>query len=181
MNLDEYVGSRLQQVRGRRSLTQTQLAAKAGIARGSYSCIETGVRPIRLEVLGRVLEVLGADIADVWPSPFLGTASLSREWFNQRNAFRFNEIVLHSGATAAVLLFRRGNRVKPLYWVKATETERKALAEATAGLISGGWKILTRDHCGLSMSLCLLDAKIDAFTQALVDNYLAIWLCSCCY
>lgn len=65
--INDYVGHRLQQIRKTRQMTSAEVARKAGIAPGSYSCLENGWYRMNLDNLFRILQVLRVDITEVWP------------------------------------------------------------------------------------------------------------------
>ncbi|HSR52823.1 MAG TPA: helix-turn-helix transcriptional regulator [Acidobacteriota bacterium] len=65
--INDYVGHRLQQIRKSRQMTSAEVARKAGIAPGSYSCLENGWYRMNLDNLFRILQVLKVDITEVWP------------------------------------------------------------------------------------------------------------------
>ena len=49
-------------------MTSQEVARRSGIAPGSYSCLENGWYKINLDNLFRILQVLKADVIEVWPS-----------------------------------------------------------------------------------------------------------------
>lgn len=57
---------RLRQLRRARELTQTQMAAKAGIALSNYSAIETGRQNPNLVTAKAIAEVFGESIETVF-------------------------------------------------------------------------------------------------------------------
>ncbi|HSR67127.1 MAG TPA: helix-turn-helix transcriptional regulator [Acidobacteriota bacterium] len=65
--INDYVGHRLQQIRKSRKMTSAEVARRAGIPPGSYSCLENGWYRMNLDSLFRILQVLKADIRQVWP------------------------------------------------------------------------------------------------------------------
>ena len=65
--INDYVGHRLQEIRKAKKLTSTEVARRAGIAPGSYSCLENGWYRMNLDNLFRILQALKAPVTDVWP------------------------------------------------------------------------------------------------------------------
>ncbi len=59
------LGRTIRSVRTRRRLTQTALAAKAGVTREYLARIETGVQEPSLGTLRRIARALGVDAADL--------------------------------------------------------------------------------------------------------------------
>ncbi len=57
----EALGSRLRTARMRRSITASEVAARAGVSRPTLQRLERGSLQVSLAVLARVLEVLGLD------------------------------------------------------------------------------------------------------------------------
>ena len=70
-SINNFVCSKIRRMRIEKGLRIQDIALRAGIPLGSYSCLETGRYRMSLENLFRVLSVLGADIRKVWP----GTSS----------------------------------------------------------------------------------------------------------
>ncbi len=65
--INNFVGHRLREIRVAKKMTSQEVARRAGIAPGSYSCLENGWYKINLDNLFRILQVLKADVTDVWP------------------------------------------------------------------------------------------------------------------
>lgn len=65
--INNYIGHRLRELRLEKRLTSQEVARRAGMAPGSYSCLENGWYKINLDNLYRILWVLGAAVTDVWP------------------------------------------------------------------------------------------------------------------
>jgi transcriptional regulator with XRE-family HTH domain len=66
--INNFVGHRLREIRVNKKMTSQEVARRAGIAPGSYSCLENGWYKINLDNLFRILQVLKADVTEVWPS-----------------------------------------------------------------------------------------------------------------
>ncbi|HSR53352.1 MAG TPA: helix-turn-helix domain-containing protein [Acidobacteriota bacterium] len=67
--VNEFVCGSIRRLRQSRGLGIEEMARRAGIPPGSYSCLETGRYRLNLENLFRILAVLEVEIADVWPQP----------------------------------------------------------------------------------------------------------------
>lgn len=65
--INNFVGHRLREIRVAKKMTSQEVARRAGIAPGSYSCLENGWYKINLDNLFRILQVLKADVTEVWP------------------------------------------------------------------------------------------------------------------
>ncbi|MEE8585498.1 MAG: helix-turn-helix transcriptional regulator [Acidobacteriota bacterium] len=65
--ISAYVVQCIRRRRIEQGMRVQDMAKRTGIPLGSYSCLETGRYRMNLENLFRILAVLGADIADVWP------------------------------------------------------------------------------------------------------------------
>ncbi len=66
--VNDFVRRRIRELRIERELKTSDLARRAGIALGSYSCLEAGAYRISLENLFRILTALKVDIREVWPA-----------------------------------------------------------------------------------------------------------------
>ncbi len=78
--VNDFICANIRRIRIDKGLRVQDIAARAGIPLGSYSCLETGRYRLNLENLFRILHVLGADISQVWP----GSVSEAREWVDDR-------------------------------------------------------------------------------------------------
>ncbi len=67
--VNDYVCSRLRQLRQKKGWTVKTLAQRSGIPLGTYSVMESGRCRISLEHLLRLQLALGVNIADLWPNP----------------------------------------------------------------------------------------------------------------
>lgn len=59
------IGNKLQSARNLKSLTQLEVATRAGISRTYYSQIENGERDPSTTTITNIAKVLGVDIADI--------------------------------------------------------------------------------------------------------------------
>lgn len=66
-SVNDYVCECIRRIRVVRGLRVREVAERAGIAAGSYSCLELGRYRLNLDNLFRILHALGADIREVWP------------------------------------------------------------------------------------------------------------------
>ncbi len=79
--INNYVGHRLREIRIAKKMTSQEVARRAGIAAGSYSCLENGWYKINLDNLFRILQVLKCDVTEVWPrSDKEGAQSISDDY-----------------------------------------------------------------------------------------------------
>lgn len=65
--VNRFVGENLKKIRIANAMKVQEVARRAGLPASSYSCLEGGWYNINLDNLFRILQVLGADIKDVWP------------------------------------------------------------------------------------------------------------------
>ena len=65
--VNRYVGYRIQKLRRQRALTSLEVARRAGLSPGSYSCLENGWYRINLDNLFRIIQVLDVQVSEVWP------------------------------------------------------------------------------------------------------------------
>lgn len=75
--VNDYVASRLREIRLGKGLLSGDVARRASIPPGSYACMENGYYRVNLDSLLRVLMVLEADIDDVWPAVTIPEGQLS--------------------------------------------------------------------------------------------------------
>ena len=69
MTVNEFVVRRIREFRIEKGLRVKDVARRAEIPLGSYSCLEGGRYRMSLDILYRITYVLGVEIADVWPAP----------------------------------------------------------------------------------------------------------------
>jgi len=67
VTVNEFVCRRIREFRIEKGLRVKDVAQRAEIPLGSYSCLEAGRYRMNLENLFRIVCVLGKEIADVWP------------------------------------------------------------------------------------------------------------------
>lgn len=65
--VSEHVRKAVRRLRMERGLRVRDVAERAGIPMGSYSCLETGHYKIGTDNLFRILHVLGVPVEEVWP------------------------------------------------------------------------------------------------------------------
>ena len=63
--MNELLGSRIKAFRSANKFTQEQVADQIGISRQKYARIESGVNSITLDILSKVVEVLGVTVGDI--------------------------------------------------------------------------------------------------------------------
>ena len=61
------IAHRLRDFRLAKKMTSQEVARRAGISPASYSCLENGWYKINIDNLFKILQVLKADITDIWP------------------------------------------------------------------------------------------------------------------
>jgi len=67
MNSKQKLGKKIRAVRKNKNLTQTELAAKAGINGNYYACIERGEVNLSFEVLESIVKALKIKSSDILP------------------------------------------------------------------------------------------------------------------
>lgn len=70
--VNRYVGECLRRIRIAKSIKVQEVARRAGLPASSYSCLEGGWYNINLDNLFRILQVLEADVTEVWPRGNIG-------------------------------------------------------------------------------------------------------------
>lgn len=61
------IGLKLKKARGKKNLTQAQVAEKAGVNTNYYACIERGEVNVSTEKLLKIIEVLGVKSSEILP------------------------------------------------------------------------------------------------------------------
>jgi len=67
-SVNTLIRTRLRKIREEKGLTLWKVASSAGMPLSSYACTEGGHYRIHLDHLHRILQVLEADINEVWPA-----------------------------------------------------------------------------------------------------------------
>lgn len=164
------VVSRIRQIRIAKRLRVQDLAERAGIPLGSYSCLDTGRYRMSLENLFRALTVLETDITEVWPRGGGEVESVSRDYIERAAAdFRSQapRQVSYRDILKAVCGIYKTSRKK-----LSSPSRRRDLAEArTVATIlfkeqrhltlAGLSRILKRDVSTLSHCLRRLDYRLE--------------------
>ncbi len=81
MDVNDFVRSRIRELRLSKHLRVADVARRAGIPFGSYSCLETGKYRLNMDTLCRILLALEAPISDVWPTAGCGVPAVVDEVF----------------------------------------------------------------------------------------------------
>ena len=63
-----FVRKQIRKLRVLKGWTQRELAHAAGISASSLGCLETGFYRLNLDTLQKIIDALGVEISDVWPS-----------------------------------------------------------------------------------------------------------------
>lgn len=130
-------------------MTSQEVARRAGIAPGSYSCLENGWYKINLDNLFRILQVLKANVKEVWPAVEGMDGSLTDDEYllrvtEQALASQHREVEMDDVFQAIVATFEvsKDKLLSQYRWQRLTE------ARGAAG-------ILVKDMTNLSLtSLC---------------------------
>lgn len=115
-HVNDYVRRRIRELRKARGLTAVEFAKRLSLPRTSYVSMENGAYNIKLDHVHRALEVLRADIDEVWPKEQLSSVRfpLESDGLLQRQLFRLEELVDLSSSKAGLLLLRAQQWVAPL-------------------------------------------------------------------
>ena len=68
LSVNDFVRSNIRRIRKSNHMSMRDVASRVGIPYSSYASLETGIYNVKLDHLFRILEVLEADIYDVWPT-----------------------------------------------------------------------------------------------------------------
>ena len=67
VKLNKFLGAHLQDIRMKRDLTQAEVAKRAGTKTNYYSKLERGLVSPSLNLLEKIIDVLGARFRDILP------------------------------------------------------------------------------------------------------------------
>ena len=175
--INEFVRSKLRKLRLAKSLTLTQLAAQAGLPYSSYACMESGFYNINLDNLFRILDVLGADISEVWPTETAGLPATDVSLYLKKiQEFRLGEIVSLCAAEGGALFAVRNDKCSlPLYHrLSDFLLDRLVLyLEDGRKYPEGLWFEKTQGDTTFHLFLKTEDCP--AYVKKLVEQYLVIW------
>ncbi len=176
-SINEFVRNKLRKLRLAKKLTLTQLAAQAGLPYSSYACMESGFYNINLDNLFRILDVLGADISEVWPTETAGLQATDVSLYLKKiQEFRLSEIVsLCVAEGGALFALRSGKCSVPLHHrISDFLLDRLVLyLEDGRKYAEGLWFEKTQGDT--TFHLFLKTENCPAYVKKLVEQYLVIW------
>ncbi|HSS68656.1 MAG TPA: helix-turn-helix domain-containing protein [Nocardioidaceae bacterium] len=170
------VGGRIRDLRGRRGISQTTLAAEAGISGSYLSLIESGRRPVGSALLARFSVLLGCT-AEYLQTGRGGTADDTAEI-----DLRFAELALRSGDAETALdrftavlnqsdVLRRPDLAADARWGIARAKEAIGMLEdavtALEGLLDGDRLPAGASRTALTMHLCRVYSECGDLSHAI--------------
>jgi transcriptional regulator with XRE-family HTH domain len=177
LGINDAVRMKLRQLRKARRITIREVCSEAGIPIGSYGCLECGSYNITLENLQRILNVLGADISDVWPSDkpadFVAHEAPS---LRKLQEFRLAEVVALSKAEGGALFSLREGKCSVIMHQNLSEflIDRLSLYLEDNLVYQGG--LWFEKRRGKTAYYFFLKAQsCPTFLRKLLDQYLVIW------
>lgn len=176
--INEYVRQRLRRMRALRGMTITDAAKRLGLPRSSYSSFETGISRLSLDHLFEILEVLEADIEEVWPiGNEFGTIKERQGPFKSINRYRLCEIVFLSNAEGAALLrLSKPNRCQILMSTRLSDYFLDRIMLYLEDGIRYKPGIWVESDCGQDiLSLYIKTGTLSHELNALVQRYMALW------
>lgn len=174
--INEYVRQRLRELRTRKNIGIREISSGTGIPSSSYCCMEGGYYNISLDNLFRILGVMGADIAEVWPAETTGADEANPVQLRRIQEFRVNEIISLTAAEGAALFSVHGQRSKVLLQQNLSDflLDRLCLyIEDGREYNEGLW---FRKELGTTSFIFFLKGKTcPDYLRKLIGQYLVIW------
>jgi transcriptional regulator with XRE-family HTH domain len=190
-----HVRQQIKRLRLAKGWTQHDLAKAAGIAASSLGCLETGFYRFNLDTLQKIIDALGVEIADVWPStkrsnPVESNRPLRRA-VDPINFFRLSEVHSLTRAEASCIFASNGHTgltlkaaeqtpkpsLRALYTIHLDEDERSRLSrQILQGTVTAPWVAYFQRENGRSLFVCLKNPSLEAWVEELIERYLSAWL-----
>lgn len=153
MEVNDFVRLRIRELRMTKQLRVRDVARRAGIPMGSYSCLEAGRYRLQLDSLCRILLALEASITEVWPAGPVSVPALIDDDMIQQLVGEAYEKERQARVQPADLL----SAVARVYGLSTAElygkSRRRPLVEAraVASLLTHGLPFVTKTELALEM------------------------------
>jgi len=174
--INEYVRQRLRDLRTRKNIGIREISSGTGIPASSYCCMEGGYYNISLDNLFRILGVMGADIAEVWPAETTSADDTNPIQLRRIQEFRISEIINLTEAEGAALISVQGDRSTVLLQQNLSDflLDRLCLyVEDGRDYSEGLW--FRKDLGKTSFVFFLKGKTCPDYLRKLIGQYLVIW------
>jgi transcriptional regulator with XRE-family HTH domain len=190
-----FVRKQIRKLRILKGWTQRELAHAAGISASSLGCLETGFYRLNLDNLQKIIDALGVDIVDVWPSR-RGNGHVEGRHAPDRHSdqihfYRLAEVHSLTGAEASCLfasnLHTRPSRkrdeeapqpeLRTLFTARLGESERWWLShQLLEGSVAAPWVAYVHRENNWALYLCLKSPTVEPWIEKLIRCYLSTWI-----
>jgi transcriptional regulator with XRE-family HTH domain len=190
-----HIRKQIQRIRLSKGWTKHDLEEAAGIAADSLEDLEAGIRHINVDILRKIIEALGSDITDVWPSPQrpinVESPLPNGQESDPLNFSRLAELHSLTGAVSSCM-FLSDNRpvlvqeaeeeapapgLRLLSMVNMDDDEREWLScNLLDGASTGQWVTYLYSANGRTLYLCLKRARLEFWSEGFIERCLAAWL-----
>lgn len=190
-----FVRKQIRKLRILKGWTQRELAHAAGISASSLGCLETGFYRLNLDTLQKIIDALGVEISEVWPSrDGLNHPPCShppRRTGDQVHFYRLAEVYSLTGAEASCLFAcnlhpapspepgeeAQQPELRALYTVRLGENERWWLSrQLLQGSVAPPWVAYIHRENDWALFLCLKSPSMEPWIEKLIRCYLSEWI-----
>lgn len=179
--INDYIRQKVRHLRRARGKTLKEMAAALEMPLTSYSSLEYGQCNISVSRLCRILGVLNADIATVWPPENWVRAKVQSDLYTDRvQAFRLSELATITGAQGAALFrtirlhTRKRTEILIQIGLSDEDLERITYCLEDERVPEHGFS-LGRARDEIRLDLYLTVEKLNADLRPLAYKYLEIW------
>jgi transcriptional regulator with XRE-family HTH domain len=190
-----FVRKQIRKLRILKGWTQRELAYAAGISASSLGCLETGFYRLNLDTLQKIIQALGVEISDVWPSHD-GSNRVEpirppQRGRDQIHFYRLAEVHSLTGAEASCLFASNLHpapgpkpgeeaphpELRALYTVRMGENERWWLShQLSQGSVAPPWVAYAHRENNWALYLCLKSPSMEPWIEKLIRCYLSEWV-----
>ena len=190
-----HVRKQIQRIRLSKGWTKHDLERAAGLAPDTLEDLEAGTRRINVDILRKMVEALGANITDVWPSP-KSISAVEDPFAPERasNSLHFSRLAeVHSltGAEASCMFMSNSDpgltpsaaemtpepELRVLSTINLDEVERERLPlKLLQGSVMAPWVAYLHCENGRGLYLCLKNARVQFWAEGFIERCLSLWL-----
>jgi len=190
-----HVRKQIQRIRLAKGWTKHDLERAAGLQPDTLGDLEAGIRRINVDILCKMVEAMGADITEVWPSH--ESISAGEDPFapdRASNSLHFSRLAeVHSltAAEASCMFMSNSDpglahsaaetapapEIRVLSTINLDEIERERLPlKLLQGSVMAPWATYLHCENGRSLYLCLKNARVQFWAEGFIERCLAVWL-----
>lgn len=190
-----HVRKQIQRIRLSKGWTKQDLERAAGLAPDTLADLEAGIHRISVDILCKMVEAMGADITEVWPS-HESIHSVADPFAPDRasNSLHFSRLAeVHSltGAEASCMFMSNTDpglahstaetapapEIRVLSTINLDELEREQLPlKILRGSVMAPWATYLHCENGRGLYLCLKNARVQFWAEGFIERCLAVWL-----